>query len=50
MDYIAQTGMAAFHFDSKNDAARAMAIVRNRIALVGNVNNPVTLLVGEFHR
>ncbi len=44
MDHIAQTGMAAFHFDSKNDAARAMAIMRNRIALVGNVNNPVTLL------
>ena len=44
MDHIAQTGMAAFHFDSKNDAARAMAIMRNRIALAGNVNNPVTLL------
>jgi [methyl-Co(III) methanol-specific corrinoid protein]:coenzyme M methyltransferase len=44
MDHIAQTGMAAFHFDSKNDAAKAMAIMCNRIALVGNINNPVTLL------
>jgi [methyl-Co(III) methanol-specific corrinoid protein]:coenzyme M methyltransferase len=44
MDYIAQTGMAAFHFDSKNPPREAMRIVRDRIALVGNVNNPVTLL------
>ena len=43
MGYIAQTGMAAFHFDSKNDAAQSMQIVHGRIALVGNVNNPVTL-------
>jgi [methyl-Co(III) methanol-specific corrinoid protein]:coenzyme M methyltransferase len=35
--------MAAFHFDSKNDPAQSMQIVRGRIALVGNVNNPVTL-------
>jgi MtaA/CmuA family methyltransferase len=43
MDYIAQTGMAAFHFDSKNDPQRAMDIVNGRIALVGNINNPQTL-------
>ena len=27
MDYIAQSGMAAFHYDSKNAAAESMAIV-----------------------
>ena len=43
MDYIAQTGMAASHFDSMNDPAEAMEIVDGRISLVGNINNPVTL-------
>jgi [methyl-Co(III) methanol-specific corrinoid protein]:coenzyme M methyltransferase len=43
MGYIAETGMAAFHFDSKNDPAQSMQIVHGRIAMVGNVNNPVTL-------
>jgi [methyl-Co(III) methanol-specific corrinoid protein]:coenzyme M methyltransferase len=44
MEYIAQTGMAAFHFDSKNDPAESVRLMRNRIALIGNINNPVTLL------
>ena len=43
MEYIAQTGMAAFHYDSKNQPAESMAIVKNRISLVGNINNPETL-------
>ncbi len=43
MEYIAQTGMAAFHFDSKNAPAESMQIVRKRISLVGNLNNPETL-------
>ncbi|MBS1830599.1 MAG: MtaA/CmuA family methyltransferase [Acidobacteria bacterium] len=43
MGYIAETGMAAFHYDSKNDPAESMAIVKDRIALVGNINNPETL-------
>ena len=43
MDYIAQTGLAAFHYDSKNDPAESMEIVTDRIALVGNINNPQTL-------
>ncbi len=43
MEYIAQTGMAAFHFDSKNDPAESMRIVRERISLVGNINNPEIL-------
>ncbi len=47
MDYIAETGVAAFHYDSKNPPAQAKKIVGDRISLVGNVNNPVTLLTGE---
>ena len=43
MEYIAQTGMAAFHYDSKNDPAESMQIVKDRISLVGNINNPETL-------
>jgi [methyl-Co(III) methanol-specific corrinoid protein]:coenzyme M methyltransferase len=43
MEYIAQTGMAAFHYDSKNDPAESMGIVKKRISLVGNINNPETL-------
>ncbi|MGB1749189.1 MAG: uroporphyrinogen decarboxylase family protein, partial [Dehalococcoidia bacterium] len=43
MPYIAQTGMAAFHFDSKNDPQEAMDAVDGKIRLVGNINNPTTL-------
>lgn len=46
LDAIAQTGMAAFHFESKNDPEEAVAIAAGRIALVGNLNNPETLLHG----
>jgi [methyl-Co(III) methanol-specific corrinoid protein]:coenzyme M methyltransferase len=43
MGYIAETGMAAFHYDSKNGAAESMEAVDGRISLVGNINNPSTL-------
>ncbi|MBM31763.1 MAG: methyltransferase [Chloroflexi bacterium] len=43
MPYIAQSGMAAFHFDSKNDPQEAMNAVDGKINLVGNINNPETL-------
>ena len=43
MEYIAQTGMAAFHYDSKNAPNESMDIVDDRISLVGNINNPETL-------
>ncbi|MBM3933239.1 MAG: MtaA/CmuA family methyltransferase [SAR202 cluster bacterium] len=43
MDYIAQTGMAAFHFDSKNDPKESMDIMKKRVRLVGNLNTPVTI-------
>ena len=47
LDYIAQTGMAAFHFDSKNDPQKAMDIAAGRIRLVGNLNNPELLYARE---
>ena len=43
MEFIAQTGMAAFHYDSKNQPAESMGIMKNRISLVGNINNPEVL-------
>ncbi len=43
MDYISQTGFAAFHYDSKNNPKESMEIVHGRLALVGNINNPTTL-------
>ncbi|MGE5620656.1 MAG: MtaA/CmuA family methyltransferase [Sphingomonadaceae bacterium] len=50
LDYIAQAGFDAFHFDSKVDAATALRIADGRISLVGNVNNPETLLHGDPER
>ncbi len=47
MPYIAQTGMAAFHFDSKNQPKQSMDAVEGKIALVGNINNPQTLYSGS---
>jgi len=43
LDYIAQSGMACFHFDSKNNPQEAMDIAAGRIGLVGNLNNPELL-------
>ena len=43
MPFIAETGMHAFHFDSKNSPQEAMDAVSDKIALVGNINNPETL-------
>ena len=43
MGYIAETGIAAFHFDSKNEPAESVAAMDHRVSLVGNINNPETL-------
>ena len=43
MEYIAQTGFSAFHYDSKNEPGESVDIMKDRIALVGNINNPETL-------
>ena len=47
LGYIAQTGMAAFHIDSKNDPHEAMEIANGNIRLVGNLNNPELLYSKE---
>ena len=47
LEYIAQSGMAAFHFDSKNDAYEAMEIVDGRIKMIGNLNCPETMYAGS---
>ena len=39
--------MAAFHYDSKNDPNESIDIIKERIALVGNINNPETLFSKE---
>jgi len=44
IEYICQTGVASFHFESKVDACKASAINDSRIKLIGNINNPTTLL------
>ena len=43
MGYIAETGMAAFHYDSKNQPEESIDAVHGEIALAGNINNPETL-------
>ena len=43
MDYVAASGAAAFHFDSKNNPEQARAIVGDRIRLVGNIDNVQTM-------
>jgi len=46
MHYFAETGFDAFHFDSRNDPAKSLEIVGDKILLTGCVNNPQTLLDG----
>ncbi len=43
MGFIAETGFAAFHYDSKNKPRESLDAVDGGIALVGNINNPETL-------
>lgn len=44
--YISRTGLACFHFESKVSAGKARWLAGDRIALMGNINNPRTLLQG----
>jgi [methyl-Co(III) methanol-specific corrinoid protein]:coenzyme M methyltransferase len=46
MDYICEAGFDCFHFDSKVDARDAVRKIAGRMSLIGNVNNPETLLHG----
>jgi [methyl-Co(III) methanol-specific corrinoid protein]:coenzyme M methyltransferase len=47
MDHICQAGFDCFHFDSKVDARDAVTVMDGRMSLMGNVNNPETLLHGS---
>jgi MtaA/CmuA family methyltransferase len=47
LPHIVQAGFDAFHFDSKVDARVARRLAGKAMSLVGNVNNPVTLLSGS---
>ena len=44
--FIAETGVAAFHFDSKNNLEASVRAAGDRLVLAGAINNPVTLLNG----
>jgi len=46
MPLFAQIGVDAFHFDSKNDIAKALEAVNGKILLTGCVNNVEVLLKG----
>jgi [methyl-Co(III) methanol-specific corrinoid protein]:coenzyme M methyltransferase len=46
LSYLVEAGFDCFHFDSKVDAKVARSIVAGKMSLVGNVNNPQTLLRG----
>jgi [methyl-Co(III) methanol-specific corrinoid protein]:coenzyme M methyltransferase len=46
LEYLVQAGFDCFHFDSKVDARVARSKMAGRMSLVGNVNNPQTLLRG----
>lgn len=46
MEYFAQAGFDAYHFESANDATEATKIVAGRMSLAGNINGPSVLLKG----
>ena len=46
LGYITQTGFDCFHFDSKVNAVSAKEVTRDKMSLMGNINNPQTLLYG----
>jgi MtaA/CmuA family methyltransferase len=44
---IARTGFACFHYDTKVPAAMARRLAGEKLALMGGVNDPVTLASGD---
>jgi len=47
LQYIRQSGMACFHYDTKVSAKDAREAAGEEISLMGGVNNPSTLLFGS---
>lgn len=46
LKYFVAAGFDCYHFESAVDAARGKQVVGKRMSLMGNVNNPETLLQG----
>ena len=46
MPYIGQTGLTAYHFESRNRPDEAVAAIGPNTRLTGNINNPTTILAG----
>jgi len=47
MHYFAEAGWNFYHFESKNDAFKAVEITKGKMALFGNINNPMSLAFGS---
>ena len=47
LEFICHAGFDAFHFESKVNAFTARQIAGDRISLIGNINNPQSLLHGS---
>jgi [methyl-Co(III) methanol-specific corrinoid protein]:coenzyme M methyltransferase len=47
LDYFAETGIDCYHFESLVRAEDALSVTAGRIRLMGNINNPQTLLAGS---
>ncbi len=46
LEYFAESGVDAYHFEWQVDARTAVAKIGKRISLIGNLNNPKTLFQG----
>ena len=46
LDLFAESGVDAYHFEWQVDAKEAVQRIGSRVSLVGNINNPQTLLQG----
>jgi [methyl-Co(III) methanol-specific corrinoid protein]:coenzyme M methyltransferase len=50
LGYISESGFDCFHLDSKVDAREALKTAAGRMSIMGNLNNPKTLLCGTRRR
>ncbi|ATW24753.1 MtaA/CmuA family methyltransferase [Candidatus Formimonas warabiya] len=47
LELFAQTGFKAFQMDSRNSIPEAFRLVKDKMQITGNINNPSTLLYGQ---
>jgi len=47
VSYFAETGVDCYHFESQVNLASAIADAHGKMTLMGNINNPTTLLKGD---